>query len=240
MSKIVDNDAYGKGLLSYLNGNKKTKYTVMSDVAATERWPISLFFRDYEEMPPLEKIALNACSGRVLDIGAGAGSHALWLQNRGIDVTALDLSEGATEAMRRRGVKQIIKNDFFHYDTDQPYDTLLLLMNGIGIVERVERLPLFFEKAAGLLKKGGKVIVDSSDLLYLYCNEDGEITLDLNGDYYGELSYRMDFAKYQGEWFKWLFVDQTTLSDVAQRHGFTSKQLFVDEHHHFLIEIMKV
>lgn len=237
MAKIIDVDAYGKGLLSYLNGNRKAKYSVYSRTVATERWPIAVFFRSYDEMPELEKMALAHCRGDILDVGAGAGSHARYLQEQGQEVCAIDLSEGAIETMKRRGVKKVEQIDFFHLGQEKKYDTLLMLMNGIGIAQTLEKLPLFFEQCKSLLNKDGQVILDSSDLIYLFQDEEGEVLIDLNSSYYGEIEYRIDFANRQGEWFKWLFIDQATLTDMAAVHGFKTTILHEDDHYQYLAQL---
>ncbi|WP_431212689.1 class I SAM-dependent methyltransferase [Puia sp. P3] len=129
--------------------------------------PVDVFFRDMEKMPELEWVALQQCRGRILDIGAGAGSHALALQKMGQDITALDISPQAVEIMKARGVKNVIEGDFFQLGGGK-YDTLLMLMNGIGISGTTDGLRRFFASARGLLKPGGQLIFDSSDVAYLY------------------------------------------------------------------------
>lgn len=233
----VDPDAYGKGLIAWLDGNRKAKFNVWSDIAETDKWDISIFFREYEDMPLVEKEALKHCKGLTLDVGAGAGSHALYLQNQGLDVVALDLSQGATEVMMRRGVKKVTTRNFFDFHSNEKFDTLLMLMNGIGIVEKVSNLPNFFQKSKELLNPSGSIIVDSSNIIYMFEEEDGSALIDLNADYYGEVTYRMDFGKMKGTKFNWLFIDFDTLSDYANRAGFSCNKIYEDEHYLFLAEL---
>ncbi|MGL5013747.1 MAG: class I SAM-dependent methyltransferase [Bacteroidales bacterium] len=237
MAKLIDKDAYGKGLKAWFGGRRNAKYTVWCNIAETERWKVGLFFREHDQMPELERIALDHCSGSILDAGAGAGSHALWLEKSGKSVTALDISEGACEVMRERGLKDVRQEDFFNLTTQERFDTILLLMNGIGIVQSVENFPRFFDKVRELLAEGGKVIVDSSNIMYLYQEEDGSALIDLNGDYYGELQYRIDFDQLQGEQFPWLFVDFETLSEYANEFGFECSKIYEDDHFLFLAEL---
>ena len=137
-------------------------------------------------MPELEVLALQQCRGSVLDVGAGAGCHALALQRRGLQVTALDISEGAVEAMQRQGVRQVLRQDIFQLK-GAAYDTLLMLMNGIGIAGTLEGLERFLEHAKTLLRPGGQILLESSDILYMYEEEDGSVMLDRNAGYYGEV-----------------------------------------------------
>lgn len=229
-------DIYGKGLLAYLNGNKHAVFTVESDIAETEEWPVSTFFRSYENMSEAEQIALSRTEGIILDIGAGAGSHTLWLQQHGNDVTAIDISEGAVEVMRQRGVQKAFRQDFFSY-SGQTFDTLLLLMNGIGIVGKLDRLPDFFEQAKQLLNQGGKILLDSSDISYLFEEEDGSFLIDLNSPYYGEMQYTFEFDGEKGEPFDWLFIDFDILSVYAEMAGFACEKIYEDAHYLYLAEL---
>ncbi|MDL2241102.1 class I SAM-dependent methyltransferase [Bacteroidales bacterium OttesenSCG-928-K22] len=225
-------DPYGKGLLSYHHGKKNAEFIVESDIAVTETWPISLFFRTFDEMPKIEKKALQNVNGKTLDIGAGAGSHSLILQEKGFDITAIDISPGAIEVMKERGLKNVFLADFFNIDETEKYDTLLMLMNGIGIVGNINNLDSFFFKAKKLLTENGKIILDSSDLIYLY--DDFE---DLPEKYYGEINYKFIFDNEEGEEFPWLFVDFRTLEKHATANGFVCKKLYEDEHFMYLVEL---
>ncbi|MEG1902931.1 MAG: class I SAM-dependent methyltransferase [Bacteroidales bacterium] len=236
MKKIKDKDAYGKGLLAYYKGNHNARFTVYSDIADTEKWDIATFFRDYEKMPKAEQLALDLCQGRVLDIGAGAGNHALWLQQRNHKVTAIDISEGAVEVMKGRLIKDVRLQNYFSM-TGEKYDTLLLLMNGIGIVQRIERFGEFFSKAKELLNDGGKILLDSSNIIYLFMEEDGSALIDLNSNYYGEMQYRMDYGTFAGESFDWIFIDFDTLAELAAQHGFTCDKKYEDDHFLYLAEL---
>lgn len=235
MKKKTDIDSYGKGLLAYWKGKHTAKFTVYSDLADMEKWEVSTFFRKYEEMPEAEKMALDHCQGRVLDIGAGAGSHALWLQQRHHKVTAIDISEGAIEVMNERGILDVRLQNYFDMK-EEKYDTLLSLMNGAGIVQKLDRFDLFFGKAKELLNENGRILMDSSNIIYLFMEEDGSALVDLNADYYGEMKYRMDFESYKGVQFDWIFVDFDTLAEIAARNGFSCEKIYEDEHYLYLAE----
>lgn len=229
-------DAYGKALLAFLEGNKKAKIKVDSDIAETEYWPVSEFFHEWKDMSEIEQTALKMCKGRTLDVGAGSGSHVLWLQDQGIDAQAVDISEGAVEVMRKRGVKCVEQMNFYDI-ADRQYDTLLMMMNGAGIVGTIDKLPLFFSKVKQLLSPGGQLILDSSDIMYLFEEEDGSVLVDLNGAYYGELEYTMSFNKQKGEPFKWLFIDFDTLQDAAAANGLHCDKVIEDDHYQYLARI---
>lgn len=184
-------------------------------------------------MPDLEKLALSECRGRILDVGAAAGSHSLYLQKQNFNVTALDISEMCCNVMLQRGIKQVAANDFFKY-SDKKFDTVLLLMNGIGIAGSLKRLDEFFVKAKEMLNPGGQIIFDSSDIDYMYYNEDGSKLINLNSNYYGELKYTMQYKKIRGATFDWLFIDSNTLAQVAAKNGFTLSVFATGNHYDYL------
>ena len=229
-------DIFGEGLMAYQNGDKKAVFVVESDIAETEEWPISTFFRSYKEMPQAERTALKRCSGRVLDVGAGAGSHSLYLQEQGLDVTALDISAGAVEVIQKRGIKKSVLANFFQYEGES-YDTILMLMNGIGLVGKLNNLSAFFKQAKKLWAPGGKILLDSSDLIYLFEEEDGSVLIDLNGNYYGELEYSFEFNGKKGNPFDWVFVDYEKLEECAKLHGFSCQKVYEDDHYLYLAEL---
>lgn len=211
---------------------------VRSDMFDDDEMPVPTLFRTEQEMNVLERSALNLCRGRVLDVGAGAGCHSLALQARGLEVTAIDISPCSVETMRRRGVERALCADFFADAVGTDFDTLLLLMNGIGIAGRLERLPDFFERAKSLLAKGGQVLFDSSDLRYIYEDEDGAFEPDADEPYYGEVDFRMEYGKVKGARFDWLYVDFDTLKAQAAAAGLRAELLLEGDHYDYLARLV--
>ncbi|MEM6802987.1 MAG: class I SAM-dependent methyltransferase, partial [Bacteroidota bacterium] len=160
-------DPFGLAMWSYMRGNLKAKVKVYSDIAVDDNIPVSYLFRTYSQMPKWEQKAIDHCYGYILDIGAGAGSHSLELQNRGEEVKAIDISYGAVEMMKERGLKQASHISFWDL-AEESFDTLLLMMNGIGLVGNLKGLNAFLEKAKTHLNAGAQIILDSSDINYLY------------------------------------------------------------------------
>ncbi len=230
-------DIFGLAFRDYLDGKTSGQIAVGLDVAETEMLPVSYFFRSYDAMPLWEQKVLDACRGRVLDVGAGAGSHALELQRRGLDVTALDLSLGAVEAMKERGIDHAFCMDFFQWKADKPYDALLFLMNGAGIAGTLKRLPVFLNKAKSLLAPGGTIYLESSDLIYLYEEEDGSFCVPMGDRYYGEVVYGLSYGNTEGEAFPWLFVDLDNLSDATTRCGLHVEVIYPGEAGNYVVAL---
>lgn len=214
------NDPIGKAISDYHTKGTADLIFVDSNYTEGEEMDPVLFFRTVDEMPEVEQRALELCAGKVLDIGAGAGCHVLELQKRGYHVTAVEKSALAAVVMRQRGVKEVICDDVFNVSAGT-YDTILLLMNGSGIAGTLDGLGKLLEHLKGLLAHGGQILLDSSDISYLFAEEDGSVWVDLSNDnYYGEMIYEVSYRDVRSDKFFWLFVDFDTLCDVASSHGF--------------------
>jgi SAM-dependent methyltransferase len=227
----------GQAIADYHATGKASRLRVFSPMFDEDEIPVSTLFRTRDEMPGIEQEALKVANGHILDVGAGAGCHTLALQAMEKRVTAIDISPLAVETMRQRGVKDVHEQDFFSLDGQ--FDTILMLMNGIGIVGTVSRLPAFFMQVDHLLAPGGQLLCDSSDLCYLYEDEDGIIDLTGVEGYYGELTYRMQYKAVKGEPFPWLFIDPETLREQAAAHGFYCDILVRGEHYDYLARLTR-
>lgn len=226
-------DLPGRAILDYFQGNKKTRLYVHDRFGPEVEMPISMYFRGVETMPELELKALEQIKGSVLEIGAGAGSHALELQNRGFEVHALEISPSACEVMGQRGVISVICEDIFEYSA-QKYDSLLLLMNGIGLCGTLEGLDQFLLKAESLLNLGGQILFDSSDIQYMYAYTRKP------SFYYGQVECAYQYGKEITPWFHWLYVDFSTLRKRALTLGWKAEFLFEDDHYQYLAKLTKL
>lgn len=224
-------DILGQAISEYFYGGKEYKLWVHDKHGPRVEMIVPIYFRSPESMPELELMAIDLCTGKTLDIGAGAGSHALLLQEKGIDVTAIDISEGAVEVMKERGVIKAFVQDVFELKNEK-FDSLLLLMNGIGLVQTINGLTRFLLHAKTLLNKGGQLIFDSSDVAYLYEEGIPELT-----HYYGEVMCCYEYRRQKSEWFSWLYVDEITLRRIALEAGFDTQVLFVDESEQYLVKL---
>ncbi|WP_187263679.1 class I SAM-dependent methyltransferase [Pontibacter beigongshangensis] len=229
-------DPIGAALLDKMRGVEGAEITVESNLTEDDIIPVDYLFRSISQMPELEQLALETCRGTVLDIGAGAGSHSLALQERGVQVTALDISAGAVQVMQARGVRQVLHQDILKLQ-GPTYDTMLLLMNGIGIAGNLTGLSRFLNHARTLLEPGGQILLESSDILYMFEEEDGSVLLDLNAGYYGEVMYNMRYKAHETGWFNWLFIDAALLEDYATDQGFDFRLLYQGEDGNYLASL---
>ncbi len=233
---IQDADPMGAAIYDYyVNGNADT-LIVHSPMFDDDEIPVESLFRSFEEMPQLERTALEEAQGRILDVGAGSGCHSIALQQLGKSATAIDISPLSVEVMKRRGLDARQVNLFDENFTEK-FDTVLMLMNGTGIIGTLDNMPAFFERMKQLLAPGGCILVDSSDLRYLYEEEDGSFMIDLADDYYGQLDYRMEYKDVLGESFDWLYVDFETLAIYAEENGFTVELVEEGEYYDYLAKL---
>ena len=211
-------DIHGKAILDHYLGNKNHPLYLHSSLGHIEELPVDVFINEALEFNALEQTAMENCQGSVLDIGAAAGSHALYLQSVGTDITALDISPGCADVMKRRGVRKIEQEDFWEFQGQ--FDTLLLLMNGLGFIGRLYKLNPFLSRCKELLRKGGQIILDSADISYAYKSLPND-----NERYYGEISYRYEYKGESGESFQWLYLDHKNLMESVEAYGLNVKIL---------------
>ncbi len=232
----IKKDPIGSALLDYYQQEEDTAITVNLDIADEDSLLPSYFFRRYEAFPELEKEAMQQTKGRVLDVGAGAGSHSLYLQSEGFDVTALDVSPKSVDVMKARGLDSVQLVDFFEYN-EGPFDTILFLMNGIGLVKNLEGFKRFFKHVKSLLAPNGQIILDSSDLIYMFEEEDGSYLIDINEVYHGEVEFNLNYKNIKGEPFKWLYVSEELLQDAAEENGFSCDIVRQGAHYDYLARL---
>ena len=230
-------DPMGRAIADYHKTRTADRLRVFSPMFEEDEIPLKTLFRSYKDMPEIERKALDLAKGKTLDVGAGAGCHSLVLQERGFDVTAIDISPLSVETMRNRGIKKVFEQDFFSLAGQ--YDTILMLMNGIGIVGTLERMPKFFMLLDKILAPEGQLLCDSSDISYVFETEEGFIEYPDNDGYYGEQSFQMQYKDTIGKPFLWLYVDADTLRQVAEENGYTAEVVAEGDHYEYLARITK-
>lgn len=232
-----EKDPMGQAIADYHRTAKAKPLIVTSTMFDDDEMPVEVLFRDFKSMPAIEQEALRRADGKILDVGAGSGCHALALQEMGKQVCAIDISQLSVEVMRKRGVADARAVNLFDERLCDRFDTILLLMNGAGMMQRMENMPMFFSRMRQLLAPGGRILMDSSDLIYIYEDEDGGVDIDLNGDYYGQVDFAMRYGDIQGDSFDWLYIDFDTLSLHAELNGFTCSLVKEGEHYDYLAEL---
>lgn len=234
---VAKKDPMGTAISDYYNKRKADKLRVFSSQFDEDEIPVRELFREATNMPLLERTALGLSSGRILDVGAGSGCHSLALQTAGKEVCAIDISPLSVEVMKQRGVQDARLVNLFDEQFTETFDTILMLMNGSGIVGRLENMPDFFRKMKQLLRPGGSILMDSSDLRYLFEDEDGSFVINLADDYYGEMDFRMQYKDIEGDTFDWLYIDFQTLSLYATNCGFKAELIKEGKHYDYLARL---
>jgi len=230
-------DIFGKALLDYQSGNYTEDIRTYSSLDEEDSIPLPYLFRNFQKMPRLEQKALEFAKGTVLDVGCGAGNHVLYLQNKGFEVTGLDTSKGATEVCTLRGVKHIVNAKILEYTT-QKFDTILLLMNGIGLVGQLLNLDIFLNHLKTLLRPNGQILLDSSDIIYMFeQDEDGGFWIPNGENYYGEVTFTMEYKELKSEPFHWLYLDFNTLQNACLANGMNCELVISGEHYDYLAKL---
>ncbi|WP_445733635.1 class I SAM-dependent methyltransferase [Mariniflexile sp.] len=228
-------DLFGKALLDYHNGNYSEDIITSTNISDEDELPLPYLFRGFKEMPKLEQKALKLVKGTILDVGCGAGSHSLYLQEKGFQVKAIDISKGAIEVAKNRGVIHAeVKNILDETDT---YDTILLLMNGTGIFQELVQVSKYLTHLKSLLKPSGQILIDSSDIKYMYEDEDGGFWMDAHSNYHGELDYFLSYKDEKEVPMKWLYLDFDTLKLACDTVGLNCELVLNGEHFDYLAQL---
>ncbi|MDC6366646.1 MULTISPECIES: class I SAM-dependent methyltransferase [Flavobacteriaceae] len=230
-------DVLGKALMDYHQGNYTEDIKTFSSLDEEDVLPLPYLFRNFEEMPKLEQKALELAYGNVLDVGCGAGNHALYLQQKGFAITALDNSQGAIEVCKARGVHSVCSIPILEYNKTQ-FDTILLLMNGIGLAGTLPNLDTFLKHLSTLLRPNGQILLDSSDIIYMFDqDEDGGHWIPNNGNYYGEVTFTMSYMGQNSMPFPWLYLDYNTLQNACWANNLECELILKGEHYDYLAKL---
>ena len=225
-------------MFDFQTNNSPEDIITETTISEEDEMSVDYLFRSYNEMPKLEQKALQLAIGKTLDVGCGAGSHSLSLQNdRSLEVTSIDISEKAIETCKLRGVKNAKVQNILDFEGEK-FDTIILLMNGVGIFGKLENCNKFLNKLKSLLNPGGQILLDSSDIIYMFDeDEDGGKWIPSSNDYYGELVFNISYKGEKEEPFDWLYLDYNTLQNAAIANGLKCELILEGEHYDYLAKL---
>ena len=230
-------DLFGTAILDYQTNNFPEDIITETTISEADAMEVSYLFRSYKEMPKLEQKALQLAKGKILDVGCGAGSHSLYLQEKELEVTSIDISENAIKACALRGVQNAQVQNVLDLDPKDKFDTILLLMNGTGIFGTLDQTSKYLQKLKSLLAPNGQILVDSSDIIYMFDeDEDGSKWVSADG-YYGELTFTISYKNQTEEAFSWLYLDYNTLQNAAHANGLECELILEGEHFDYLARL---
>lgn len=231
-------DLFGKAMFDFQTNNSPEDIITETTISEEDEMSVDYLFRSYIEMPKIEQKALQLATGKTLDVGCGAGSHSLSLQNdRKLEVTSIDTSEKAIETCKLRGVKNAKVENILDFEGEK-FDTIILLMNGVGIFGKLDNCNKYLSKLKSLLNEGGQILLDSSDIIYMFDeDEDGGKWIPSNNDYYGELVFNISYKGEKEEPFNWLYLDYNTLQNAAIANGLKCELVLEGEHYDYLARL---
>lgn len=231
-------DLFGKAMYDFQTNNSPEDIITETSISEEDEMSVDYLFRSYNEMPKLEQKALQLATGKTLDVGCGAGSHSLSLQNdRNLEVTSIDISEKAIATCELRGVKNAKVQNILDFEGEK-FDTIILLMNGVGIFGKLDNCNKYLSKLKSLLNPGGQILLDSSDIIYMFDeDEDGGKWIPSSNDYYGELVFNISYKGEKEEPFDWLYLDYNTLQNAAIANGLKCELILEGEHYDYLAKL---
>lgn len=231
-------DLFGKAILDFQTNNSPENLITATTISEEDEMAVAYLFRDFSGMPKIEQQALLLSKGKVLDVGCGAGSHSLYLQNdKKLDVTAIDVSNNAVVACQLRGVSNVKNIAILEFNSEEKFDTILLLMNGTGIFGKLENVSKYLQKLKSLLTENGQILIDSSDIIYMFDeDEDGGKWIE-SDKYYGELEFSLSYKGEIETPFPWLYMDFNTLQNAAFSNGLQCELVLEGDHYDYLARL---
>ncbi len=226
-SRYAMQDAYGAELLATHAGENDFEIVERDDGYIEAGTTVKMYFTEYADWSPAEKKAIRHAKGRVLDIGCGAGRHALYLQSRGLDVLATDVSPGAVKVSRLRGVK---KTRCVGIDDLSPalgmFDTLVMFGNNFGLFGSPEKAKRLLRRFHRMTSDGARIIAQ--------CMDPYGTTFEPHLEYHrfnrkrgrmsGQLRIRVCFRKWRSPWFDYLFVSRSELAEILKGTGWRVRE----------------
>ena len=233
-------DLFGKAILDFQTNNSPQIIYTETSISDEDEMEVSYMFRNFNQMPQIEQKALQLCKGNVLDVGCGAGSHSLYLQNElNINVTSIDISHNAIKTCNLRGLKKAKVQNILEVQ-NETFDTILLLMNGTGIFETLSDTPKYLQKLKSLLNQNGQILIDSSDLIYMFDKVEYNNKRVLGNKYYGELIFKLKYKNQTEEPFNWLYLDFETLKKICLNNDLVCELILKGDNFDYLVKITKL
>ena len=230
-------DLFGHAILDFQTNNAPENIFTETTISDVDEMSVAYLFRSHSEMPKIEQKALELAYGRILDVGCGAGSHSLYLQDqKKLEVVAIDISENAIATCKLRGIDNAFVKNILKLE-NQKYDTILLLMNGTGIFETLEKAELYLLKLKSLLNIGGQILIDSSDLKYMYDEEDLDLINQTENNYYGEITFTISYKNQTEVPFPWLYLEFDILKKLATKVGLQSEIIINGDNYDYLARL---
>lgn len=229
-------DLFGKAILDFQNNNSPEDLVTETNISEADEMSVKYLFRNFKAMPKLEQKALQLAKGKILDVGCGAGSHSLYLQEKGFDVTAIDISKNAITACHLRGLKNAQVVNVLDLE-NETFDTILLLMNGTGIFGTLAETSKYLQKLKSILNLNGQILIDSSDIIYMFDKRDDGSYLVPADAYYGELTFSVSYKNETEVAFPWLYLDYNMLQNAAFANGLQCELILEGEHFDYLAKL---
>lgn len=229
-------DVFGRAILDFQTHNAPEDLITETNISEADTMSVAYLFRSYTGMPKIEQKALQLAKGKILDVGCGAGSHSLILQEKGFEVTAIDISQNAVKACQLRGIKNARTLHLLELENES-FDTILLLMNGTGIFGTLATTTTYLQKLKSLLTPNGQILIDSSDIIYMFDQDDDGAYLVPADGYYGELTFTVRYKGQTEDPFPWLYLDYNTLQNAAHANGLQCELLLEGDHFDYLARL---
>ncbi|MGH3018161.1 MAG: class I SAM-dependent methyltransferase [Gaiellaceae bacterium] len=224
-----EEDAFGQLLLDHLAGRTGEQPMLeLDDGRSGPALGAEWFFAEYPAWPEAERQVFDAVSGRVLDLGAGAGRHSLQAQAQGLDVVAIDISPGAVEVCRRRGVSDARLLSVAAVDDELGgFDSVLMMCGNFGLVGSADQARATLLHLRAMTASTGRIVFDSVDP-YVDVS-DAEIAYQernrTRGRLPGQVTIRIRYGERVTPWYDLLNLSVDELEQLIHGTGWRLTQV---------------
>ena len=222
-------DAYGQAIRDYHERGEGFELIERDDGYVDLSGGPELYFTGYEEWPDQVQRGLECVEGSVLDVGCGAGRHALYCQDRGHDALGIDVSPNAVAVAEDRGLERARRLDVANVDDlDETFDTVLMLGNNFGLVGTRETPPDRLAALARVTSDDARIVAGTRDVTAT----DAEHHLAYHernrrrGRLPGAIRMRARYRQYTTDWFDYLMVSPAELQELLADTPWTATDLF--------------
>ena len=226
-------DAYGMELMAIHRGDEEYEIIERDDGYIDVADGLGTYFAGFTDWPEIEQEAFGFVRGRVLDVGAGAGRHALYLQQCGCRVTAIDNSLLAVQVCHERGLDdaRVVAIEDIASLQPETFDTILMLGNNFGLFGNARTARRLLRTMGKITNASARIVAETMDPLKTAnpCHLAYHERNRTRGRMPGQVRIRVRFRDVVGPWIHYLFVGEKELAEILEGTGWEIERVIRDE-----------
>jgi ubiquinone/menaquinone biosynthesis C-methylase UbiE len=221
MKSFERDDAFGQILWNHHTGKPSVEIVEREDGWIGVSEP-DTYFKPYDEWRPHEREAMRHAKGRVLDVGCGAGKHAIYLQEKDMDVLGIDVSPLALKTARARGLRKVQLLPVTQVSTELgSFETIIMMGSGFSLLANQKRARWLLKRFYRMTSPDARIIAESTDpyTTTKKCHLDYQKANRRKGKFSLQMTIRIRFEEIVGPWFEYLKVSRDEMQGILEGTG---------------------